>query len=229
MKKLNGKITAIIADKKPGVQRSNIFLDGKFAFSLDYEVILKEYLKVGRNLSQAEVMELTRADQYQRCLNASFHFLAYRPRSEAEVRQQLQRRGYESQDIEKTISELKRLDLINDTTFAEFWKDNRNFFRPRSQRMVKQELREKGVDTAVIDETVESIDDWENAYKAAAFKARTLPITDYEIFRHRLSGYLQRRGFNYGVINNIVKQTWKERTSRNQDNGEPSIETEILE
>jgi regulatory protein len=219
MRKLNGKITAISAGKNPRVQRSNIFLDGKFAFSLDNEVILKELLKVGRNLTQADVLELTRTDQFQKCLNAAFRFLGYRPRSETEVRQRLQHRGYETRDIEKVVSELKRLDLINDATFAEFWKDNRNSFQPRSQRMVKQELRQKGVETAVIDETIESIDDRENAYKAAAVKARTLPLTDYDIFRHRLGGYLQRRGFNYGVINNIVKQTWEERTSGNQDSG----------
>jgi regulatory protein len=229
MKKLNGKVTAISAGKNPGVRRSNIFLDGKYAFSLDNEVVLKEYLKVGRNLSQAEVMELTRADQFQRCLNAAFHFLGYRPRSEAEIRQRLQHRSFESQDIEKTISELKRLGLLNDASFAEFWKENRNSFRPLSQRMVKQELKKKGVDTAVIDETVETIDDRENAYKAAVVKARTLPLTDYEIFRRRLGGYLQRRGFNYGVINSIVKQTWEERTSMNQENGKPPVETGALE
>ena len=76
----------------------------------------------------------------------------------------------------------------------------------------KLELRRKGVESEVIQEVVEDIDDTENAYRAAISKARTLPVADYQIFRQKLGGYLQRRGFNYGVINNIVKRAWQERT-----------------
>jgi len=79
MRKLSGKITAISAGKNPRVQRSNIFLDGKLAFSLDNEVILKEYLKVGRTLTQAEVLMLARTDQFQRCLNSAFHSWLFVP------------------------------------------------------------------------------------------------------------------------------------------------------
>ncbi len=223
---MRGKITAIKAGKNPRVQRSNIFLEGKFAFSLDNEVIVKELLRVGRELSADYIRELTKADSLRRCLNAAFHFLSYRPRSEAETRMRLQRRGFAEEDIEKTISELKRLDLINDTTFAEFWKENRNSFRPRSQRAVKQELRQKGVQRDIIDEVVDNVDDTENAYRAALAKAKNLPVTDYQIFRQRLGGYLQRRGFNYGVINNAIKKCWQERTSNSEGSPDFSERTD---
>jgi regulatory protein len=206
------KITAIRALKNPRVQRANVFLDGKFAFSLDNEVILKETLKVGQELSRAEVDLLTRTDGFKRCLNAAFRFLSYRPRSEAETRTRLQKLGYEADEIERVVTQLKQLALLDDAAFAEFWMENRNKFRPRSQRMLKLELRRKGVESEVINEAVEDIDETDNAYRAALTKARTLPVSDYQIFRQRLGGYLQRRGFNYGVINKVVKQTWQERT-----------------
>jgi regulatory protein len=78
--------------------------------------------------------------------------------------------------------------------------------------MLKLELRRKGVKSAIIDEATEDVDEAENAYRAAAAKARTLPISDYQVFRLRLGNYLQRRGFSYRVINSIVKKTWQERT-----------------
>ncbi len=212
MEQLRAKITAIKAGKNARVQRSNVFLDGKFAFSLDNEVIVKESLKVGLLLSPDEIKLLTGADRFQRCLNAAFQFLSYRPRSEAETRQRLLRRGYAEDEIDKTVAQLRRLDLINDTAFAEFWKENRNSFRPRSQRMLKMELRRKGVETEVIDGVVEGMDEADSAYRAALDKARVLPVSDYQVFRQRLGGYLQRRGFGYGVINNIIKKVWQERT-----------------
>ncbi len=227
--RLNGKITAIKAGKNPRVQRSNIFLDNKFAFSLDNEVIAKEALRVGRELSPKEVTVLTRADNFQRCLNAAFHFLSYRPRSEAETRLRLQRKGYDNKDIDRVITQLKRLDLVNDTAFAEFWKDNRNSFRPRSQRMVSLELRRKGVDREVISEVIDNIDDAENAYRAAMVKARTLSIADYQIFRQKLGSYLQRRGFNYGTINNTVRRAWQERTQSSASASETPSEVEAFD
>lgn len=212
MDRLKRKITAIRAVKNPRIQRSNIYLDGKFAFSLDNEVIVKELLKVDRELSSKEIDLLTKSDQFQRCLNAAFQFLSYRPRSESETRQRLKRRGYEEEYIDKVVDKLKHLELLDDTAFAEYWKQNRSSFRPRSQRMIKMELRRKGVENEVINEIAEDIDDTENAYRAALNKSRTLSVADYQVFRQKLGGYLQRRGFTYGVINNIVKRAWQERT-----------------
>jgi regulatory protein len=222
MVKLKHKITAIKAGKNPRVQRSNIFLDDKFAFSLDNEVILKETLKVGEELSQAEVDLLTRADGFQRCLNAAFQFLSYRPRSEAETRARLKKKGYEDDEIEKVIAQLKRLSLVDDTAFAEYWKDNRNHFRPRGQRMLKLELKRKGVESEVISDAVEDVNETDNAYRAALAKSRTLPVADYQVFRQRLGGFLQRRGFSYGVIKNVVKQVWEERTGHGDEQTDPA-------
>jgi len=79
-------ITKLTAGKSRE-NRLNVFLDGKFSFSLLAEVALKEGLQVEQELSAGQVEVLTRSDRYQRCLNAAIRFLGYRPRSEAEVRQ----------------------------------------------------------------------------------------------------------------------------------------------
>ena len=185
------KITAIKTNRNAKIRRSSIFLDGVPAFSLDNEVISQEALKVGQELSPAEVNLLTRASNFQRCLNAALRFLSYRPRSEAETRARLQRRGFETEEIEKAITQLQKTELLNDTDFAEFWAENRRSFRPRSQAMLRVELRRKGVNSEVINEVVKENDDKDSAYRAALKKARTLPSADYQIFRRRLSGYLQ--------------------------------------
>jgi regulatory protein len=226
---LKSKITAIKAGKNPRVQRSNIFLDGKFAFSLDNEVIVKEKLKAGLEISTAEIDLLTNSDRFQRCLNAAFRFLSYRPRSEAETRERLEKHGYENEEIERVVAQLKRLGLLNDTAFAEFWKDNRNSFKPRGQRMLKMELKRKGVESEVINDVVENVDEAANAYRAATIKARTLPVADYQVFRKRLGSYLQRRGFSYGVINNTVKKAWQERTGGSEEKPVFSEEAEAID
>jgi regulatory protein len=72
------------------------------------------------------------------------------------------------------------------------------------------ELKRKGVADAIIKEVIADSDDTQSAYQAALSKAKHLSNQDYEVFRRRLSDYLQRRGFGYTVINQTVKRFWQE-------------------
>ena len=212
MQTLKKKISAIKAGKNPLVQRSQVFLDGKFAFSLDNEVILKEKLKIGQVLGQREIDLLSGADRHQNCLNAAYSFLTPRPRSEAETRRRLAQKGYNASEIDPVLVQLKGLSLIDDQAFAEYWKENRTAFRPRSQRALKNELRQKGVEVEVVNAAIESVDETGGALQAARTKARTLSAADFIIFRQKLAGFLRRRGYAYNVIKPVIKQIWQEKT-----------------
>lgn len=204
-----GKVTAIRTGKSHG-RRVNLFLDGSYIFSLESEVALKENLRVGQELSQDQIEALARVDCQQRCLNAAVHYLSYRPRSEAELRKRLSQRGFDNDSIEAVLKLLKQQALVDDVAFAQFWRDNRQSFRPRSRWLTKLELRQKGVAEDIIDQVVATIDDEDNAYRAAVTRLRSLPQTDYQNFRRRLGEYLKRQGFSYGVINHTVRRMWHE-------------------
>jgi len=203
------KVTAIRSGKRG--KRVNIFLDEKFAFSLEAEVALKEGLKAEKALSEDEIEALKKADLFQRCLNAAFHFLSYRPRSETELRQRLQRRGFDGDNVAAVLARLKERGLVDDLAFAQFWKDNRQSFRPRSQWLTRLELRQKGVAQEIIDRVAAQVNDEDCAYRAAVAKSRRLSTADYEGFRRRLGEYLKRRGFGYGLIKPTVERVWQER------------------
>ena len=94
--------------------------------------------------------------------------------------------------------------------FAQFWKDNRGTFSPRSRWLIRRELGQKGVAADTIDRVVGEVDDADSAYHAALKKARRLPLSDYQGFRRRLGEYLKRYGFGYGVINRTVERLWQE-------------------
>ena len=206
------RITAIHAGRGRG-KRVNVFLDDKFAFSLEAEVAVMEGLKVGQEISSSQIEALTRSDNYRRCLNAAAHYLSYRPRSESELRGRLYQRGFGEDSIEAVITKLKEQGLVDDIAFAQFWKDSRETFSPRSQWLTKLELRRKGVADSVIDQVVDAVDDEASAYRAALKKARNLPKTDYQSFHRRLGEHLRRRGFSYGIINHTVNRLWQDQVS----------------
>jgi len=203
------KVTAI-GEGKRRKGRANIFLDDKFAFSLEAGVVQKEGLRVGQELSEGDIEALNSAELSQRCLNAALRYLAYRPRSQAELKERLARRGFDGETIAAALARLKEQGLVDDLAFARFWKENRQSFSPRSQWLVRRELKAKGVAEELIARVVADVDDEDNAYQAAIVKRHRLPVGDYEGFRRRLGEYLKRRGFGYGVINNTVNKVWAE-------------------
>jgi regulatory protein len=211
MSKISGLVRGKGREKK-----IRVFLDGQPACTLLAEIVLKEGLRVGQELTPGQVAALTGKDHYQRCLNAALRYLGYRPRSEVEIRQRLQRYGYDSACTEKALSRLKEQGLVDDTAFARFWKENRESFSPRSRRLTALELRRKGLNSDIIENVIGEIDEGESAYRAALSKAHRLTASDTADFRRRLAEYLARRGFSYTIINDTVKRICQELGSPEQ-------------
>ncbi len=204
-----GKVTALRAGRGRR-RRVKVFLDGRFAFSLEAEVALKEGLRIGQEMSAGQVEAVTRLDRFHRCLNAAVRYLSYRPRSEFELRERLHQRGFVD-EVEAVLTRLKEQGLVDDMAFARFWRDNRESFSPRSQWLAGLELKKKGVASDIIEQVIVAIDDEDNAYRAALNKVRSLSLADYQGFRRRLGEYLKRRGFGYRVISHTVERLWQER------------------
>jgi regulatory protein len=198
--------TARSRDKK-----INIYLDGKYTLSLPADIVIKEGLKTDQELSSSRLKSLADADKQRRCLDAAIRYLGYRPRSEYEVRQRLQRRGFDSNCIKKVITSLKEQGHIDDASFARFWKENRQDFSPRSRRLTRMELQHKGIDNELIERIISEVDDNDSAYRAALIKARRLSTSDYQLFRRRLGEHLKRKGFGYEVIKETIDRVWQER------------------
>jgi regulatory protein len=157
---------------------------------------------------------LTDRNSLQDCRNAAYHYLSYRPRSEAEIRQWLHRRGFDNEVAEKAITKLREQNLSDDAAFAQFWTDSRLSFRPRSKRLIKKELRDKKVAAEIIEQVTKDIDDGEIAYKLGSSRMPSFAHLDYPDFYRRLSSYLAYRGFDYEVIRDTVVCLWREKETK---------------
>ncbi|HET7181987.1 MAG TPA: regulatory protein RecX [Candidatus Limnocylindrales bacterium] len=87
-------------------------------------------------------------------LEAALRFLEARQRSTVEVRTRLNRAGYRPDLVEGCIGRLTELGMLDDGAFARAWVESRDRARPRGERALRTELRMKGIDRDVIDETI---------------------------------------------------------------------------
>jgi len=204
-------ITDIQAQKR-NRNRVNIFLDGQYAFSLDR--MAAAWLTVGRQFSVEDISRLQEKDEFQTALNRALHFLSYRARSRQEMQTYLQNKGYETGLIDRVIAKLTEERLIDDLDFAQNWVDNRERFRPRSQSLMRLELRQKGVAESEIEQALQisDLDDFALAMKAGKKLSRRYQLLDKPEYDRKLAAALQRRGFTYSVVRECLPLLWKEKS-----------------
>ena len=209
------KITGIEPQRKDP-QRVNVYLDGEYAFGLAR--ITAGWLEVGQELSAEKISFLQAEDANETAYQKALHFLRYRPRSSAEVRQNLTKRGIPEGLVDETVNRLQRAGLVNDQEFARAWIENRNTFRPRSKLALRMELRRKGLSDEIVQPALdEQVDEEALAFEAARKYAGRLAGLEWIEFRLKLSGFLARRGFSYTTLSPIVSEIWKE--TRMADDG----------
>ena len=190
--------------QKHNKERVNVYLNEEYAFSLD--ILAAAQLRKGQELSESEIAVMQDEDAVVRAVDRAVRFLSYRPRSIAEVRRNLADKQIPDAVIDAAQERLTKLGYLDDRAFAAFWVENRNQFKPLSQRALRYELRQKGVSNTDIEAVLENVDETDAAYRAATNQMRRYRGKSHDEFRQKMGNFLQRRGFSYDVIRDVVEQ-----------------------
>lgn len=204
--------------QKKNKERVNVYLDGEYAFAVTETVAAG--LRRGQQLSPAEIEQFKADDLRNKAYSLAVRYLGYRPRSRREVEQHLQRKQYTAEDVEFVITKLEERRYLDDRTFAQFWIENRAQFRQRGTRALRYELRQKGIDNALIDELTAELDEEALAWEAVQAKLRSWQKLERRAFDQKLVGFLSRRGFNYGVARTVSDRAWE--TLHHEDTADES-------
>lgn len=202
---MTGIITALRVQKK-NRERVNVYIDEKYAFAVGMNTALQ--LRKGQQLSDAEIAELRAAGEENKAYHQVLRYLGMRPRSTAEIRRYLAGKEYDPALIDQVIARVTDAGYLDDAAFADFWVENRMRFRPRSARALRHELREKGVEPAVIDRALAALDESDAAWDAVSGRIERWRNLDEREFAHKLIGFLSRRGFSYAVARATCDRAW---------------------
>ncbi len=208
------KITALkiqLRDK----DRVNVFVDGKYRFSLDINQVAELGVKTNAEYTEEQLVELENESQFGKLYVRSLEYALIRPRSQREMRDYLYRKtrdtrtktgqikkGVTKELTERVFDRLAEKGYINDEKFANYWVENRNLRKGISKRKLQAELFSKGVDRSLVDSVVDESErsDIEELHKIIAKKAKRY---DDE---QKLIAYLARQGFNYDDIKQALAQ-----------------------
>ncbi len=206
------KITALKAQLRDK-DRVNVFVDGKYRFSLDISQVADLGVRNGAEYTEAELVELENESKFGKVYVRTLEYVLVRPRSEREVLDYLYRKTRDTRTkegaIKKGVSKevtgrvfnrLMEKGHLDDLRFARFWLENRNVRKGSSLRKMQAELQAKGVDKALIDEALKGTDriDIEELRKVVAKKAYRYSDSQ------KLIAYLMRQGFRYDDITSVL-------------------------
>ena len=207
-------VTALKAQARVA-DRVNVFIDGKFRFSLDASQVLQLGVKTGNEYTEAEIESLEVESQYGKTYMRALEYSLVRPRSTKEMRDYLYRKtrdtraqngstkkGVSPEITKRVLAKLIEKGYVDDEKFARFWVENRHLRKGVSKRKLSQELMAKGVDVAIIETTLASSEraDCDELKKVIQKKSKR-----YET-EEKLVRYLMSQGFRYDDIKHVLAE-----------------------
>jgi regulatory protein len=190
--------------QKHNQERVNVFLDGEYAFAVALDIAVE--LRKGQELDAADVARLRDVDTLTHAYQRAVRYLGSRPRSQAEIERYLRGKEYDDGVIAATVERLLAQGYLDDAAFAQYWRENRDRFRPRSAAALRAELRQKGVERADVDEALDGLDEEAAAWAAVASKLPRWQALPADEFNQKVSAFLARRGFGYATIRAVCRR-----------------------
>lgn len=187
-----------------------VFSDDDIVLECSMDLVLE--FKLGRGVLLTEELKKTILAR-QHIINVkqrAVAFASYKPRTEFQVRRKLQEVGASIQEQDIAIQYLKEFDYLNDTEYARMFVKDFLLRKPSSASRVKMELRKRGIPELEAQEAIEQFfpkdDTTELALKAAEKKLRSVHHKPIEKQKTALIGYLQRQGFSWDIIKDILRK-----------------------
>jgi len=193
-------------------KRLNVFVDGKFAFGLDAETLLKEGLKENLEITQQEIEKLIKENEFQKILEKVLRFLSYRPRSQKEILGFLVKKQTGEETEKMVMGKLKDLGMVNDLEFAKWWVEQRKTFRPTGKRLLVTELQQKGISKEIIEQVLAERDypeELETASQLVEKRKRKWENLPPDKLKKKAFEFLMQRGFDYEVVKEVVAKLGK--------------------
>ena len=194
-----------ITDLRQGVKnenRVNVFVNGKYSFSLDISQVVDFHLKKGAEISAEQLEEYKKASEFGKLYQRTLEWVLTRPRSVREINDYLFKKTFEKKldknYIDRIIEKLVEKKYLDDAKFAAYYVENRFVKKGISQKRLRMELMKKGVASSIIDEVLDVRND-EEEIKKMILKKRS----KYD--DEKLIAYLCRQGFDFQLVKDLVR------------------------
>ncbi|MEG0250125.1 MAG: recombination regulator RecX [Peptostreptococcus sp.] len=205
------KITGIEIQKR-NKNRVNLYVDNEYLLSLQAELVYKYNLSKNQEIDKEKLIEIARADDYEKAKNKALNSLSKVEKSEKKIREKLSG-DFDEEIIEMVIEFLKKHELVDDERFADMIVSNDLNFKRVGKNRIKQNLYTKGIKREYIDSAISEIDsdvELENAIYLARKRLPRIKDKDINKVKNKLYQHLSYKGFSYDIIKLAINEVLEE-------------------
>ena len=196
------EITAILPQVKDKT-RCNVYLDGRFCCGLTLETVVKNRLKVGCIVGEEQLAEMQLESEKNTAFDKALTHLSATRKTEKQIRTYLAGKGYLSAVIEYALEKLRSYNFVNDGEYADAYVEQAS--KRKGGRMIRMELRGKGIADEEIDSALSSVD--EETEIATATGILQKYMRGKEVNKESLQKayrYLIGKGFSYDIAKSAL-------------------------
>lgn len=192
-----------ISIQKRNKKRSNIYIDGVFCCSLDNFTVVKNHLVKGMEITDSFLGEIQLESEKDKALNYAFDYISKYVKTEKQLRDKLYEKGYLTGTVNYVMDKIKAYKYVDDEAYS---KSYLNYSKnKKGLKLIKYELKMKGVKEEILDTLTIDEEDEVQACKAQADKF----FSKNEVTRENLQklyAKLLRGGFSFDAINCAISK-----------------------
>ena len=190
-----------IAPQKHNPHRVSVYVDNAYAFSLDEVDMVRLGLKIGRQMTEAEIAQCNLEANVSKAKAKAMDALSRRAMSIKELRDKLAEKGFDDAVADAAVAEFVSLGYLDDAAFAALYAEQAMEGKGWGKRKIKYELLQKGVDGAVINEVLEQFGQppHERMADLLQMKYGSLDLSDRRQ-QERAVRFLASKGYDFSEI-----------------------------
>lgn len=136
-----------------------VFLEKNQEEILYDEVILKHSLLLKKEITNAELEQIKKENEFFSCYYKAIQYLSYKNRSKKEIKEYLQKQNFITQDIERTIKQLEEKQIINDEKYMQMYIHDQVELTNNGPKKIEQKLLKLGFQEEKIKEELSKIEE----------------------------------------------------------------------
>ena len=196
------EITAITPQVKDKT-RCNIYLDNRFYCGLTLECVVVNRLKVGQHVQQEQLDEFQLQSEKTTALDKALTYITATQKTEKQIRDYLQKKGYVPAVVEYVIEKMRGYNFLNDGAYAQDYVNEVS--HKKGGKLIKMELRKRGVSEEEIDAAISSVSVEEQTQSALQILQKYLRYKEKDqATLQKAFRYLLSKGFDYEIAKDAL-------------------------
>lgn len=196
--------------QKNNKEKANIFIDGKYSFSITLNGLLDAGIHEGDELTEEAIETIRLKDAPGLAFLKAIDIASYSMKTEKELIKKLKEKKFPDEAINAAVIKMKEYGYIDDSSYASSYITSRAIPNGWGEQKIISMLLQKGIDMEVIKEKIDEAftDDIkiQAALEVAKKYAARLDGVEPKKARQKLYQHLASKGYKYDIIKSVCNE-----------------------